>query len=348
MPWSERWLTSGPRTLVSANARSGESQIEILDSLVNFGGVLVANRDAIHARIVEREAHGSFAVLARGKRAFTDQLHTNDAEALGLHLPGVLHHFADIAWAAGVVVPGVHLGAFVIHADHGDLQPIVAGSAAERGQTVHGGPTADDDFLRLGFLNSILPAFGAVRPSAYVLVMHQHHVEVIGVRLFAQFVNFGGRIDTIARRDLRHQAIRVARHTLECDAEHFVHFAIGLGGLEETDTVVVGVAHEPGELVLPEVALHLAAVGSGAEGEASHFDVRFPERHPVGRGPARPTKGQTSGSRKHARGESGLEEITSRTSRHVLPPTGHILSLAAKFRPWTLMIISPSGGVVHD
>ena len=60
----------------------------------------------------------------------------------------------------------------------------------------------------------------------------------------------------------------------------------GFGGLEETDAVIVGVAHEAGEVLLSEFALHAAAERAGAEREARHFDARFAERDPI-RGAAR-------------------------------------------------------------
>ncbi len=89
----------------------------------------------------------------------------------------------------------------------------------------------------------------------YVLVMHQHDVEIIGVGQLAQLVDFLERVHAFARGYLRHQPVGIARNALQRDPQHAVHIAVSLGGLEKADAAVVGVAHEAGELVLPQLAL---------------------------------------------------------------------------------------------
>ena len=119
------------------------------------------------------------------------------------------------------------------------------------------------------------------------------------------------RIHAFVRRHLRHQPIAVARNALQRDAQHLVHLAVRLGGLEETNAVIVGVAHQLRELVLSQFALHSPAHGSGAEREPRHFDVGFSERHPIGRCPRAPLSRQDFRCPPARRGESGLQKITS-------------------------------------
>ena len=63
-----------------------------------------------------------------------------------------------------------------------------------------------------------------------------------------------------------------------------VHVGVGLGGLEEADAVVVGVADGLGEGFLAEVALHGSAHAAGAEGEPGDLDSGVAEGDPVGGG----------------------------------------------------------------
>jgi hypothetical protein len=115
------------------------------------------------------------------------------------------------------------------------------------------------------------------------------------------------RIDALARGHLRHEPVAVARNALERDAEHAVHVAVRLSGLEETDAAVIGVAHLPRELSLTEFALHAPAVGPCAERQPRHLDARLAERHPIGCFARRPQR-QSPGSGERCGGESGFEE----------------------------------------
>ena len=51
-----------------------EGQVEVFDGFVDFGGVFVADGDAVNASIAEGEAHGGFAVFAI-ERAFSGEFH---------------------------------------------------------------------------------------------------------------------------------------------------------------------------------------------------------------------------------------------------------------------------------
>ena len=50
--------------------------------------------------------------------------------------------FGDVAAAGAVGDLGVHAGAVVVHADHGDFEPLVAGNLAQSGQAVNRGAAA--------------------------------------------------------------------------------------------------------------------------------------------------------------------------------------------------------------
>src|SRR5437870_1630651 len=129
--------------------------------------------------------------------------------------------------------------------------------------------------LRLRFQNSILPPPRVCRPCRGMLPVQQHHVEVLGIREFAQLVDFLLRIHTFSGRHLRHKLIIIARNALQGHSEHPVHVAVRLSSLEEANATVVGVAHQPGKSVLPQVALYLAAEAPSAKREPSHLHSRF-------------------------------------------------------------------------
>src|SRR5580700_5391328 len=147
--------------------------------------------------------------------------------------------------------------------------------------------------------------------------MHQHNVEVIGIRQLAQLIDLFLRIHPFARRHFGHQPVRIARNALQRHAQHLVHVAVSLRGFEEANAAVVRVAHQPGELILPQLALRSPADGPGAEREPRYLDAGFAERHPIGSCAAGGPQGQATGSREYARGESGLQEIASGAVSHV-------------------------------
>ena len=66
-----------------------------------------------------------------------------------------------------------------------------------------------------------------------------------------------------------------------------MHFAIRFGGFKESDTTIVGVAHQPGEVVLPKVALDLAAHRTCSERQPRHLHAGLAERDPVSGSAAR-------------------------------------------------------------
>src|ERR1700722_18495952 len=126
-------------------------------------------------------------------------------------------------------------------------------------------------------------------------------------------------------RHLGHQPIAIARDALQGDSQHIVHSTVRFGSLEEADTALVGVAYQPGELLLSQVALYLARVAARAEGEAGHLYTGFSQRDPIRSGLTFRLQREASGTCERTRGESGLDECTSGVVSHDLPPLRRIL-----------------------
>src|SRR5262249_12817736 len=143
-----------------------------------------------------------------------------------------------------------------------------------------------------------------------------HDIEVVGARELTQLIDLLLRIHSFARRHLGHQPVGIARNALQSRAQHLMHLAVTLGGLEKANAPIIRVAHQPGELLLPQFALRSPAKCPSAESEPRHLDAGLPESYPICSCPARRPQGQPSGSREHTRGEPGLQEITSRAVSH--------------------------------
>ena len=104
---------------------------------------------------------------------------------------------------------------------------------------------------------------------------------------------------------------------LEGDAKHAVHVAVGVGGFEEADAAVVGVADEGVEVVLAEIALDGAAVTAGSEGEASDLDVGLAQGDPVGGFGALGEQRQVAaGDESAGCGEGSSEEVATGETGH--------------------------------
>jgi hypothetical protein len=166
--------------------------------------------------------------------------------------------------------------------------------------------------------------------SRRVLPVEQHDVEVVRVGEAAELVELLLRIDAVAGRHFRHQLVAVARNALQGDAQHPVHLAVRFGRLEEADTAIVGVAHQPRERVLPELALDLPADGARAEREPRDFHSGPAERDQVGRTGTLRADGHGSGHRKRSRGEPALQEFASSEMRHVIPSPPRIAGMVSE------------------
>src|SRR5258707_15083459 len=91
----------------------------------------------------------------------------------------------------------------------------------------------------------------------------------------------------------------------------------------------MGMAHQPGELLLAQVALYLAGHASRAKREARDFDIGFSQGYPIGSSLRLSFQRKGSGGGESARGKAGLQEITSGVMSHELPPFGRILPYMA-------------------
>ncbi len=98
------------------------------------------------------------------------------------------------------------------------------------------------------------------------------------------------------RRHLGHQPIAIARNALQGDSQHLMHSTVRFGSLEEAHAALVGMAYQPGELLLSQVALYLTGVASRAEREPRHFYAGFAQGYPIGSGLAFRFQRQASGT----------------------------------------------------
>ncbi len=186
----------------------------------------------------------------------------------------------------------------------------------EGGQAVDGRAAGEDHFAVLRLVDGALPAGGFVGPRGAALPVEQHHVEVVGVDLFAQLVDALVGVAAIEGRHLGHELIGVARNAFERDAEHGVHVVVGVGGLEEAHAIVVRVADEAIEAFLAEVALDLSAEAARAEGEARDLDAGFAEGDEVGGAAGFRREGNVAEGGGGAGSGGGFEEVAAGVARH--------------------------------
>ena len=90
--------------------------------------------------------------------------------------------------------------------------------------------------------------------------MQQQNVDIFGPSCWRNRSIFGARLAGGRRAVFGHQPVAVARQAFERDGQHLRHAVIALGGFEETNAAVVGVADQAGELFLPEFALRAPLV----------------------------------------------------------------------------------------
>ncbi len=293
-----------------------EGEVQVVDGFVDLVGVFVADCNAVNACMAEGEAHGLLAVGAVGKRAFADQLHADDAHSGGARLMDMRYNLAHIAGHVPTVGFVVHLHALVVHADHGDVEPFVAGNLPQRLQPVDRGAVGANGIARLSFEYCVLPAQAVHRPGCAGLDMQQHDIEVVGIAVLAQLVELLRRVGVVGGLHLGHEPVAVAGEAFEGHAEHLLRRSVGFRGLKEANAVIIGVVDQPGELLLAELLLHRSAVGSGAEGETGDVDAGATQVDPVGGRGAFGQKRRAVEAGNGACGGAGLQEISARKTRH--------------------------------
>src|SRR5579872_3881629 len=128
-----------------------------------------------------------------------------------------------------------------------------------------------DDLSLLRLKDPVLPAFRSLWPVGRVLPMQQHDVKVLRLRGAPQFVELGLRINPLVEgSNLAHQLIAVARQAFQRLSQHSRRL-VGLSRLEETDAAIVGITHDPRELLLAQRGLYRSAVRPGSKGQPRHI-----------------------------------------------------------------------------
>src|SRR5947207_8140904 len=144
-----------------------------------------------------------------------------------------------------------------------------------------------------------------------MLPVQQHDVEILRVRQLALLVKFLLRILAVVGGHFRHKLISLTRNALQSDAQHLVHLTVRFGCLEEANTTIVGIAHQPREPILSEIALHLAAEAPCAESQPRYFHPRSSQHYEVSCRLALCHQRETSGDRNRSGCKSGSQEFTS-------------------------------------
>jgi hypothetical protein len=116
--------------------------------------------------------------------------------------------------------------------------------------------------------------------------VHQADVEVVGAEFAAEAVEIGAGAGGIARPSLRQDRDFVALDVLERFG-HMRMASVGVGGIEETETVIVSVEEKIGEAFDAQRGLMrvmFGAYGPGAHGETAGFNAGAAESDGVGGG----------------------------------------------------------------
>src|SRR5258708_26239382 len=138
-----------------------------------------------------------------------------------------------------------------------------------------------DDLPLLRLKNPVLPAFRSLWPVSGVLPMQQNDVKVLSLRGVPQLVELGLRVDPLVEGShLAHQLIAVARQAFQRLSQHSRRL-VGLSRLKEADAVIVSIAHEPRELLLPQRGLYRTAVRSGSEGQPPYLHFLAAKHHGI-------------------------------------------------------------------
>jgi len=184
-----------------------------------------------------------------------------------------------------------------IHAHEVDLGPGGGGGGAQGGQAVAGDALGPNPLLRLRLVKGVHDAFPSIRPAVLDHAMDQQAVHVVGVKNLAVPVNGGEHLVGFAG-DFGLEKQLLAGQPLE-GALDPVKGAVGLGAIKVGDALVVGVAHQRGERLLPQGELNMAAVGAGAEAQPAEPEAGLAQGHLIHRcapgrrpGPLQGTRGQ--------------------------------------------------------
>src|SRR6266851_5572179 len=226
--------------------------------------------------VEEIEAEGEIEgfVLAVAQLSLAEDFHADDAFAGGAH-------FADDADDSFRV--GIHEGPNGIDSNEMNFDPGRFGGDTERVDAVAGAAVSANDALLFGFGENVHDAFVALGPITFGEAMHEADVDIIGAELAAETIEIGAGGGGVARPSLGEDGDLVAGDVLEGFGDVRVA-AVGIGGVEEAQAVVVSVKEQVGETFDAEgglMGMMADANGAGAHGEATGLDAGLAEGHSV-------------------------------------------------------------------
>ena len=141
-----------------------------------------------------------------------------------------------------------------------------------------------DNSLLLGFGENVHGTAVAVSPVGLRDAVHQADVEIVGAEFVAETVEIRAHAVGVACPRLGDDRDFVALHVLQCLGNVWMA-SVGVGGVEESQAVIVSVAQEIGEALNPErrlVRVMSGADGAGAHGQSAGLNARATQSHRVG------------------------------------------------------------------
>src|SRR5260370_17861597 len=206
---------------------SGRSDAAVEVFLLGLG----FGADGEGGREIEAECEVEGCVMATAKVALAENLHADDAFARGAHLA----HDADYSiWI------GIHESAHRVDANEVDLDPGRFCGGAKGFDAVAGAAMSANNAFFLGFGEDIHHALEALSPITLCKAMHQADIDVIGAKFAAETIEIGTGGGSVARPGLGEDGDFIAGHVFEGFGNVWMA-AIGVGGADETQAVVVAV-----------------------------------------------------------------------------------------------------------
>src|SRR6267143_4461787 len=256
----------------SAFATERLSGGDAVDEVFLLGLGFGADRESVEE--IEAESKVEGFILAMTELTLAEDFHADDAFAGGAHLANDADNGIRI---------GIHVGANGVDSDEMDLAPGRFSGGAKRFDAVARTAVSANDAFFLGFGENIHDAFVAVGPIAFGEAVHEADVDVIGAEFAAEAVEIGASRGGVARPGLGEHGDFVAGNVLQRFGDVRVA-AVGVGGIEEAQAVVVAIEKQAGEAFDAEgslVRMMTAANGAGAHSQAASLDAGLAESHSV-------------------------------------------------------------------
>src|SRR6267143_1355681 len=198
--------------------------------------------------------------------SLAEDFHSDDAFAGGAH-------FADDADDS--VWRGVHKSANGIDTDEIDIDPGRFGGGAQSFDAMARAAVSANDALLFGFGENVHDPFVALGPVAFGEAVHEADVDVIGAKLAAKTIQVVASGGGITRPGFSEDGNLVAGDMLEGFGDVGMA-AVGIGGVEEAQALVVAIEEQVGEAFDAKgslVGLMTATDRAGAHGEAAGLDA---------------------------------------------------------------------------